>query len=198
MDQYNRHVNKQVQRVSKLPVRSIVKELHNLHRMRIPPQEKAMITKAVFHSLPPKKRTMLRNSFGQQPPATAAQTAAATTAATQAAVTQAAASSLAPAPGDAVGFGPPASTMAASSMAPASTLAAATQAAPATVAGTITTGSYNQAAGAIQGAEQALLAAGQQLAAAQGLTGYGRRKSRRTTKTSKRSSGFGGGFYNCC
>ncbi len=194
MNQRNNQFIKEIRRVSKLPVRSIVKELHNLHQMRIPPQQKAMVTRAVFQSLTPKKRTMLRNSFGQQPPATAAQTAAATTAATQAAVTQAA--SLAPAPGDAVGFGPPASTMAASSMAPASTLAAVTQAPPATVAGTITTGSYNQAAGAIQGAEQALMAAGQQLAAAQGLTGYGRRKSRRTTL--RRSSGFGGGFYNSC
>lgn len=188
LQNYKKQLNATAARVAKQPVHQIKMDLHRLNKTRMSPAEKQMIIGNVYKRLTPNKRNLL--GFGQTTPQTmAAQTAAATQAVTQA-VTQApvtaAMTQAAPSAGDAVGFGPPVSTlMPSASVAPA-TMAAITQAAPATVTGTVTTGSYNQAAGAIQGAEQALLAAGQQLAAAQGVSGYGRRKK------SRRTSGFGG------
>ena len=142
-----RRIDKDISKLSKMSPVKIKNQFIKLNKTNIPPQVKQYIKNKTFSQMPIQKRRKVMNLFGQ---AAVTQAAATQAAATQAAATQAAA------------------TQAAATMA---------QIAPRTMAmlssPTITTGSYTAAAGALQGAEKALIAAGQQLAAAQGLTGFG-------------------------
>ena len=177
--EFKKHINKKATNISKMPVQNINHELHMLRNSGLPPLQQQWVKGIIYKKLTPTKRRKLSNHFGQTSPATQAAItqAAATQAVTQAAATQAAATQAAPAVADSIGFGP-------SSIAPMSAQptqfqqqAPVTQAAQ--VAGTVTTGDYNAAAGAIQGAELALQNAAQQLTAAQGISGYGNKTKKR-------------------
>jgi hypothetical protein len=162
-----------------MPIQKINHELHMLKNSGLPPLQQQWVKGVIYKKLTPTKRRKLSNHFGQTSPATQAAItqAAATQAVTQAAVSSAAvvsaaaATQAAPAVADSIGFG--LASTAPMYAQPTQMVQQAPVTQMAQVAGTVSTGDYNSAAGAIQGAEFALQNAAQQLTAARGISGYG-------------------------